>query len=77
MFGMGLSFLIAALVAATFGFGGIESSFAGLARGLSLVLFFGFGLCLLMPAVLEARNIGASRSREALNAGAERESVAL
>jgi uncharacterized membrane protein YtjA (UPF0391 family) len=59
MFTMAMRFLIAALFAATIGFGGIESPFAGLARGLSLALFLGFGFCLVIPALLEARNFGA------------------
>jgi uncharacterized membrane protein YtjA (UPF0391 family) len=63
MFSLAMDLLIGALVAATFGFGGIESSFAGLARGLALALFFGFGFCLLIPALLEARNVGAAGPR--------------
>lgn len=65
MFTTAMGFLIAALVAATFGFGGIGSPYAGVARGLALVLFMGFGFCLLIPALLEARNFGARKSQEA------------
>ena len=61
MFTKALGFLIAALVAATFGFGGIVTSLAGPARGLSLLLFFGFGLCILLPALQEARELAGRR----------------
>ena len=77
MFSTALSFLIAALVAATFGFGGIGTPFAGLARGLALVLFFGFGFCLVIPALLEARNVGAQKSQEALEAAVDGAPLAL
>lgn len=50
----GLELLIAALVAATFGFGGVESPLTRPARALSLVLFIGFGYCLII-AMIEAR----------------------
>lgn len=68
MFSLAVDLLIGALVAATFGFGGIESSYAGLARVLSLALFLGFGICLLIPALLEARHYGAPRTAGAAGA---------
>jgi uncharacterized membrane protein YtjA (UPF0391 family) len=48
MLGLSLDFLIGALVAATFGFGGIIASSAGAARALALVLFCAFLLLLLL-----------------------------
>lgn len=60
MYSTGLELLIAALVAATVGFGGVESPLTPLARALSVVLFFGFGYCMLTTA-LEVRK---ARARE-------------
>ena len=78
MFTTALGFLIAALVAATFGFGGIETSFAGPARGLSLLLFFGFGFCILIPALQEARELADRRSESRrLELGEDAEAVVL
>ena len=78
MFTTALGFLIAALVAATFGFGGIATSLAGPARGLSLLLFLGFGFCILLPALQEARELANRRDTERRpGAGADAEPVVL
>jgi uncharacterized membrane protein YtjA (UPF0391 family) len=78
MFSTGLAFLIAALVAATFGFGGIDTSLAGPARGLALLLFFGFGICVVLPAVQEARELEDRRnSKRRLEAGGDAEPAVL
>ena len=64
MLSTGLELLIAALVAATFGFGGADTPLTMLARALSLVLFVGFAYCLLIT-LLEARRAGARQGQEA------------
>ena len=69
MYSTGLELLIAALVAATFGFGGVESPLTPLARALSVVLFFGFAYCLLTTALAEVRK---ARARERRKTGTSR-----
>lgn len=78
MFTTALGFLIAALVAATFGFSGIATSLAGPARGLALLLFLGFGFCVLIPTLREARDFADRRSSERRpEAGGDAEPVAF
>jgi uncharacterized membrane protein YtjA (UPF0391 family) len=55
MLSIGLELLIAALVAATFGFGGVETPLTLPARALAMVLFVGFGYCLVI-SLHEARH---------------------
>ena len=76
MLSTGLELLIASLVAATFGFGGVGTPFAMAARALSLALFAGFLYCLLMT-LLETRNTAARKTQHRHRSGFHRRPLAL
>lgn len=62
MMGLAMDFLIGALVAATFGFGGIITASAGVARAIAIGLFAGF-LLLLIPGLLRGLRKAPRRNR--------------